>query len=115
MKYYRRWSFTKVRKALEEIRLHLSHGCKSELKWVVYYTGGSLCIDFKYHPSVVLNRNGRGFFYNFKCPKGHTVDTGEQHFVMTNKMLMEVLDIYNHVKGVQSKRIDAIRPVGQTR
>ena len=60
--------------------------------------GGSLCIDFKYYPSVVLNRNGRGFFYR---------DGLQRKFVMTNEMKDLVKGLYQKykVRGKQNEKI----------
>jgi hypothetical protein len=60
-----------------------------------YYVGGSLCIDFDDYPSVVLNRNGRGFFYQFK--KSHHK---EIKFVIPKDIQDLVLYNYNKYKAV---------------
>lgn len=87
------WSFNKVYKALLEIRNHLCMG--SIPNYQVYLMGASLCIDFEYHPSVVLNQNGRGFFYKFP----DNSQRKEVQFVMTNEMQELVSQIYNICKG----------------
>ena len=87
------WSFNKIQTALEEIRNHLSIG--SIPNYTIYFVGGSLCIDFEYHPSVVLNRNGRGFFYKFPDNSKRK----EVKFVMTNEMQELVNQIYHICKG----------------
>jgi hypothetical protein len=78
------WSFNKIREALEDIENRKA-----------YYLGGSLCIDFEFHPNVVLNRSGRGFFYGFKSTKHKEIK-----FVMPNDIKDKVLDIYTKYKIV---------------
>jgi hypothetical protein len=73
------WSFNRIRLALMNIENEQS-----------YYVGGSLCIDFDDYPSVVLNRNGRGFFYRFKKSKHKEIK-----FVMPRDMQDLVLSIYD--------------------
>jgi len=76
-----KWSFNRVRAALVNIENEKS-----------YYAGGSLCIDFIDHPSVVLNLNGRGFFYRFKNTNKHV------KFVVPNDMKDKILEIYKKYK-----------------
>lgn len=74
-----RVNFRKIDEALDDIENYAS-----------YYVGGTLCIDFKYRPSVGLNRNGRGFAYQ----------NGKQvTFLMTKEMQQKVNDIYRKYKG----------------
>lgn len=97
----KRWSFRKVDNVLDAALLLLkTDGPAGPLSTTIYYIGASLFIDFEFHPSVCLNRNGRGFFYNFKFPKeAEVLDNKEVKFVMTNQMRQKVLDIYELVKG----------------
>ena len=78
-----RCSFNKIREALDNIEAYHS-----------YYVGGSLCIDFEYYPSVLINRNGRGFFYNPRSKK-----ILERHFILPKDMTEKVNKIYNKYKG----------------
>lgn len=87
------WSFNKIYKALTDIRNSLC--ADKDVNYPVYFVGGSLCIDFQYHPSVVLNRNGRGFFYMFP----DNSQRSEVKFVMTTEMQELVCQIYNICKG----------------
>ena len=78
-----KWSFNKVNDALDNIGHYTS-----------YYLGRTLCIDFKYGPSVLLNLNGRGQFYMFpdkgEFMEGYpTVD-----FLMTKEMQTKVNALY---------------------
>jgi hypothetical protein len=77
------WSFRRIKQSLENIENEKS-----------YYAGGSLCIDYEDHPSVVLNRNGRGFFYNFK-------DTNHKQvkFVVTDDIHKKIEEIYIKYKS----------------
>lgn len=76
------WSFKKIKESLDNIENQKS-----------YYAGASLCIDFEDHPSVVLNRNGRGFFYNFKCSEHKQIK-----FVVTNDIHKKIEEIYQKYK-----------------
>jgi hypothetical protein len=104
----RKWSFRKVDRALDAILSDLrKKNSTSKIGYTVYYAGGTLCIDFDYHPSVCLNTNGRGFFYNFKYPaalKEASNAPDEVKFVVTNSMRVKVLEIYQLVKGPNSKK-----------
>lgn len=79
-----RTSFWKVEQALLNIK-----------NYPAYFLGGSLCIDFEYHPSVVLNQDGRGFFYK---------DGKVKKFVMTDKLRELVRGIHN-VSGIPSQQL----------
>ena len=84
------WSFRKVLEALMNIE-----------KYNSYYIGGSLCIDFKFSPSVILNRNGRGFFYFFPSEKAADLQRGQEiHFLMTKQMCDLVECCYQTYKVV---------------
>ena len=77
-----RVNFRKVNAALDDIENHAS-----------YYVGGTLFIDFQYHPCVALNRNGRGFSFH---PKHTSIG---QKFLMTKEMQEKVRKIYKKYKG----------------
>lgn len=76
------WSFKKIKKSLDNIENEKS-----------YYAGASLCIDFEDHPSVVLNRDGRGFFYNFKNTNHKQIK-----FVVTKDLQEKIEEIYQKYK-----------------
>lgn len=57
-----------------------------------YYVGATLFIDFKYHPSIALNLNGRGFAYNPHDSKKYP------KFVVTKKMQDKINKIYKKYK-----------------
>jgi hypothetical protein len=76
-----KWSFNRIRAALINIENERS-----------YYAGASLCIDFIDHPNVVLNLNGRGFFYGFKN------SNKQMKFVVPNDIKDKILDIYKKYK-----------------
>jgi hypothetical protein len=76
------WSFKKIKEALEDVE-----------NQVAYYVGGSLCIDFEDHPCVVLNKNGRGFFYNFKNSSHKQIK-----FVADESIKIKVNEIYSKYK-----------------
>lgn len=88
-----KWSFKAVLVALQatvDSILEEEKTGKADFKYPAYYVGGTLCIDFKYKPSVGLNRNGRGFFYSFKGD----ATIKEVRFVMTSAMKAKVELIY---------------------
>ena len=89
----KKWSFLKVNAALVNILDGLKNN--KPVYYNTYYIGGSLCIDFSYHPCVVLNQNGRGFFYKFPTAP----NAKNSKFVMTNGMHKMVREIYQIVKG----------------
>ncbi len=64
-----RVNFSRVKQALKDLENHAS-----------YYVGGSLCIDFKDMPCVVLNRNGKGWSYRPNSNQGRF------KFVVTREM-----------------------------
>jgi hypothetical protein len=94
-----RWSFNKVLEALKNIE-----------KYKSYYIDSSLCIDFKYGPHVVLNTNGRGFFYawpnerysggiTYMRTQTATDDLNREiHFIMTREMEQLVKKHYRTYK-----------------
>lgn len=83
------WSFNKIKEALIAIEKDIENN-----NYRTYYIGGSLCIDFNYYPNVLLNRNGRGFFYGFKSgPYKNKIK--DIPFVVPNDMKELVLKIYN--------------------
>lgn len=88
-------NFRKIDQALDDIENYAS-----------YYVGATLCIDFKYHPNVALNLNGRGFSYltgtkletnNIHTEKGQT-------FLVTNEMQKKIRKIYYTYKGGKNDR-----------
>lgn len=88
----RRWSFNKIMLDLQYIKNSLENNTKPNIN--CYYIGGSLAIDYEKstgYSNVVLNRNGKGFFY------GASIDT-EIKFIMTNEMQKLVLEIYEICK-----------------
>lgn len=93
-----RVSFNKIDAALDDIENYAS-----------YYIGGSLCIDFKYHPSVVLNRNGRGFAY-YGSPNFEKFDEfkkdmkSERRFVVPRRMQDKIEAIYQEYKVKRRKK-----------
>lgn len=76
-----RVNFRKVNEALDDIENVRS-----------YYAGGTLFIDFKYHPCVGLNLNGRGFAYHPDYPDL------KQKFVVTREMQQKIQAIYKKHK-----------------
>ena len=76
-----RVNFRKINNALDDIENHAS-----------YFIGAFLYIDFKYHPCVVLNRNGRGFSY---VPDGSHKG---QKFIVTKEMQEKINAIYKKYK-----------------
>ena len=76
-----RVNFRKVNEALDNIENVRS-----------YYAGASLCIDFTYHPCVILNLNGRGSAYHPDYPEV------KQKFVVTREMQKKIQAIYKKHK-----------------
>lgn len=76
-------NFSKVKEALKDIKNNAS-----------YYVGGSLCIDFKDMPSVVLHLNGRGFQYRTGSGR-----LPAARFLLTKEMTEMVQSIYLEHKG----------------
>ncbi len=85
-----RVNFRKIDQALDDIENYQS-----------YYVGGTLFIDFKYHPNVGLNKNGRGFSFlaGTKFETNSVRNDGDQRFLMTKSMQKKVNNIYNKYKG----------------
>ncbi len=86
-----RVNFRKIDQALDDIENYQS-----------YYIGGSLCIDFKFHPNVVLNKNGRGFSYYAETKFKTKKIQDDQKFIVTSAMQKKINKIYNKYKGDKS-------------
>jgi hypothetical protein len=88
-----RWSFNKLHQTLINIHNDL---CIGKIpKYEIHVIEGELDITFRYHPSVMLNKNGRGMFYGFA-----NENFGRQvNFVMTNEMQQLVKQILNMCNG----------------
>jgi len=71
-------SWRKIKRALADIENYNS-----------YFVGGSLCIDFHFHPNVMLNKNGRGCAYDTKV-----VDVPTMNFVMAPDVQEKVKLLY---------------------